>query len=65
MPYGAGRGAAYFAAHSAEPGLEPNPQRFRSLPQTTPSATRASISPFEYPTSPRISAACWLKPGGA
>src|SRR6202161_541448 len=38
--------------------------RFRSEPQTTPLATRASISPLAYPNSASTSAACWLNFGG-
>src|SRR5882757_7606332 len=39
-------------------------QRFFSGPQTTPLATRASISPFEYPNSPNTSAECSENFGG-
>src|SRR4030088_2340451 len=41
------------------------PYRFRSGPQTTPLARRASISPLEYPNSVSTSVACWLNFGGA
>src|SRR6266481_2258616 len=39
-------------------------QRFRSGPQTTPLAIKASISPLEYPNSVSTSVACSLNLGG-
>src|ERR1035441_6947529 len=38
--------------------------RLRSLPQTAPLATRASISELEYPNSVSTSVVCWLNFGG-
>src|SRR6266478_10114327 len=38
--------------------------RFRSGPQTTPSAIRSSISPVEYPNSASTEVACSLNFGG-
>ena len=38
--------------------------RFRSGPQTTPSAIRPSISPVEYPNSASTEVACSLNFGG-
>src|SRR5260370_33397545 len=38
--------------------------RFRSEPQTTPLASSASISLFEYPNSASTSWVCWLNFGG-
>src|SRR4030081_891542 len=38
--------------------------RFRSGPQTTPSAIRSSISPVEYPNSASTEIACSLNFGG-